>query len=141
DTTAPCAGSATPTGAHDPRTLLALQRAAGNRAVGALLARRPAPVQRSFKRWKPKEGAPLDGGFTNVDAKAKQIDAAVDTAYGLVVAMLKSQKAVKLPGVSDNRYASWIQTITNPFSGDNARAASTGYIIEDNATFGFRGDP
>ncbi len=152
------ARSGAPAGAGDARSVLRLQRLAGNRAVSALFAAHPASaapssrvtpappitpfyVQRTFKRWKPKEGEALDAGFNAVDAKAKAIDAAVDAAYLLVVGMLKAKKAVQLPGVSDKRYAAWIETLTNPMLGDNARAASTGYIIEDNATFGFRGDP
>ncbi len=98
----------------------------------------PPAVQRSLKRWKPKEGSPVPASYQAIDAKARQVDAEVDAAYKTVVAQLKAGKPKQLPGVSDKRYSSWIASL---LPSGWLPAAATGYIIEDVATEGFRTDP
>jgi hypothetical protein len=95
-------------------------------------------VQRTLKRWKPSGKVPDEYG--NVDAKVREVDAAVDDAYRKVATQLKNGKPKQLDGVSDRRYANWIAGLTDDYVGDNLKSAYTGYVIEDHATARFAGD-
>ena len=108
----------------------------GHRVAAAVAG--AAPVQRTLKRWRPKDDIPED--YEGVDDKVREVDEAVDDAYRVVANQLKDGKPKQLEGVSDRRYSSWINALTqSPFV--SLKAAATGYIIEDHATAGFASDP
>ncbi len=96
-------------------------------------------VHRTLKRWKPKGSVPET--YDKVDEKVRAVDSAVDAAYARVAAQLKEGELSKLDGVSDRRFGAWVTVMGDPLAGDNLKSAATGYIIEDNATVGFRDDP
>jgi len=96
-------------------------------------------VRRTLKRWKPKSSVP--DNYTKVDEKVRAVDSAVDAAYARVASQLKEGELSQLDGVSKRRFGSWVTVMKDSNAGDNRKAAATGYIIEDNATEGFRDDP
>lgn len=131
-----------------PDDLLYLQRTIGNQAVQRLLAERQAQkttvvartpageaIQRKHKRWKPAGGLGLQHAEREV--LANTISNRVDAAHLRVVNMLKTGKLEQLPGVSDRRFAYWVETLQQ----GERQAASTGYIIEDAATYGLTDPP
>lgn len=131
-----------------PADILYLQRTIGNQAVQRLLADRQAQkttvvartpaggaIQRKHKRWKPAGG--LGPQHTEREVLANAVSSRVDAAHLRVVNMLKTGKLEQLPGVSDRRFAYWVETLQQ----GERQAASTGYIIEDAATFGLTDPP
>lgn len=98
-------------------------------------------VRRTMKRWKPKAGEPVPDEYADVDAKADEVDKAVDTSYAVVAQQLKDGQLDRLPGVSLRRHVNWLATMADARIPANRKAAAAGYIIEDNATAGFAADP
>lgn len=117
---------------HSPSPTLARARRLGYRVT-------PGMVRRTLKRWKPKDAVPES--YDKVDQKVRSVDSAVDSAYARVAGQLKDGELSQLDGVSKRRFGSWVTVMKNPLAGDNLKAAATGYIIEDNATYGFKDDP
>ncbi len=124
----------------DPRRDVVRADRLGHRVTAALRRGGPpaAAVQRTLKRWKPSGKVPDDYG--KVDAKVREVDAAVDSAYRKVADQLKAGKPKQLDGVSDRRYATWIAGLSDKGLPANLKAAYTGYVIEDHATVGFTAD-
>jgi len=119
-------------------------RRLGHRVTPEMVGRDLPPgttVQRTMKRWKPKEGEPVPDEYAGVDAKAKQVDQAVDASYAVVAQQLKDKQLDRLPGVSNKRHVYWLAAVADANVPNNRKAAATGYIIEDNATSGFADDP